>query len=81
VAIARALVQAPPVVLADEPTGNLDERTGLEIVRLLDEMTRQAGGTLLMVTHSHHIAALADEVLTIHERRLATEEKADSRRQ
>lgn len=70
VAIARALLQNPRLVLADEPTGNLDERTGLEIMRLLDEVTRQAGKTLIMVTHSHQIAALADEVLTIHDRQL-----------
>lgn len=73
VAIARALLQNPRVVLADEPTGNLDEKTGLTIMRLLDEMTRQQGRTLIMVTHSHQIAALADTVLTIHERQLVKE--------
>jgi putative ABC transport system ATP-binding protein len=70
VALARALLQNPRVVLADEPTGNLDEKTGLEIMRLLDEMTRQQGRTLIMVTHSHQIAALADTVLTIHAKKL-----------
>jgi putative ABC transport system ATP-binding protein len=73
VAIARALLQNPRVVLADEPTGNLDEKTGFAIMRLLDEMTRQQGRTLIMVTHSHQIAALADTVLTIHERKLVVE--------
>ncbi len=73
VAIARALLQNPRVVLADEPTGNLDEKTGLEIMSLLDEMTRRAGRTLVMVTHSHQIAALADTVLTIQDRQLVVD--------
>jgi putative ABC transport system ATP-binding protein len=73
VALCRALVQSPRLILADEPTGNLDEKTGLEIMHLLDEMTRQAGRTLIMVTHSHQIAALADQVLTIHNRQLIAE--------
>jgi len=67
VAIARAVLLDPPLILADEPTGNLDERTGAEVMTLLDEFTRQAGKTLIMVTHSHHIAALADAVYTIRE--------------
>ncbi|MEK9162759.1 MAG: ABC transporter ATP-binding protein [Chloroflexota bacterium] len=65
VAIARALIQNPRLVLADEPTGNLDDATGNAVIKLLDEMTRQAGKTLIMVTHSYRIAALADHVLTI----------------
>jgi putative ABC transport system ATP-binding protein len=66
VAIARALAQNPRLVLADEPTGNLDDKTGDAIMALLDSMTRQAGKTLIMVTHSRHIAALADDVFEMH---------------
>jgi putative ABC transport system ATP-binding protein len=73
VAIARALLQHPRLVLADEPTGNLDAKTGDEIMQLLDEMTRRAGKTLLMVTHSHQIAARADRVLTIQNGQLIEE--------
>ena len=73
VAIARALLRNPALVLADEPTGNLDERTGAEVMQLLDEMTRKAGRALIMVTHSHHIAALADTVVTIRAGRLEIE--------
>ncbi|HYF62250.1 MAG TPA: ABC transporter ATP-binding protein [Herpetosiphonaceae bacterium] len=67
VAIARALAHDPPLVLADEPTGNLDAHTGEQVLRLLDEMIRQAGKTLLMVTHSTEIAARADRVLHLEE--------------
>ena len=73
VALARALLQNPRLVLADEPTGNLDAKTGDEVMSLLDEMTRQAGKTLLMVTHSRQIASLADRVMTIQNGALATE--------
>ncbi|HRE25638.1 MAG TPA: ABC transporter ATP-binding protein [Anaerolineales bacterium] len=73
VAIARALLRRPALVLADEPTGNLDERTGADVMRLLDEMTRQAGRALIMVTHSHQIAALADTVVTIRQGQLEIE--------
>jgi putative ABC transport system ATP-binding protein len=65
VAIARALVRNPRLVLADEPTGNLDDATGGTVMALLSEMTHQAGKSLIMVTHSRKMAALADKVLTI----------------
>jgi putative ABC transport system ATP-binding protein len=67
VAIARALVQDPRIVLADEPTGNLDDATGEAVLALLDRVTRQAGRTLLLVTHSPHVAARADRIYTIEE--------------
>jgi putative ABC transport system ATP-binding protein len=65
VAIARALVQDPRLLLADEPTGNLDDATGRSVMALLDRMTRGAGRTLLLVTHSPQVAAAADRVLAI----------------
>jgi putative ABC transport system ATP-binding protein len=67
VAIARALVQDPRIVLADEPTGNLDDATGEAVMGLLERVTRRAGRTLLLVTHSSHVAARADRVFTIEE--------------
>lgn len=60
VAIARALVHDPLLVLADEPTGNLDETTGRQIMSLLDRLTRLAGKNLVLVTHSREVASLAD---------------------
>ena len=73
VAIARALVRDPRLVLADEPTGNLDDATGVAVMDLLDAMTRQAGKTLLLVTHSREVAALADRVFTIEDGHLVVQ--------
>lgn len=70
VAIARALAHEPAVVLADEPTGNLDEDTGRQILELLLELTRDAGKTLIMATHNPEIVPLADRVCRIHEGKL-----------
>ncbi len=66
VAIARALVHDPLVVLADEPTGNLDEETGEQVLDLLDKLTRQAGKNLIMVTHSKENAIYADRLFELH---------------
>jgi putative ABC transport system ATP-binding protein len=63
VAIARALVHNPLLILADEPTGNLDDETGETVLRLLLELTRDAGKTLLMATHAPEVARQADRVL------------------
>lgn len=70
VAIARALLQEPKLVLADEPTGNLDEDTGKAVLELLLELTRDAGKTLVMATHNPEIVPLADRVCRIHEGQL-----------
>ena len=70
VAIARALVHEPKLLLADEPTGNLDADTGQQILRLLLELTREAGKTLIMATHNPEIMPFADRVGRIHEGRL-----------
>jgi putative ABC transport system ATP-binding protein len=70
VAIARALVHDPLLVLADEPTGNLDEETGRQVLALLDRLTRQDGKNLLLVTHSNDAAAYADRILTLRDGKL-----------
>ena len=71
VAIARALVCEPRLLLADEPTGNLDSRTSDEILALLNEMHRTRGLTMVIVTHNHQLAASLDRVLRIEDGRLA----------
>jgi putative ABC transport system ATP-binding protein len=70
VAIARALIHDPKVVLADEPTGNLDKTTGLEILSLLDAQVRDRGKTMIMATHSHEVIGMADRVITFNKGQL-----------
>lgn len=70
VAIARALVHDPPLVLADEPTGNLDTVTGRQVLDLLLRLVRARGGMLLIVTHAREVAAAADRVVALAEGRL-----------
>jgi putative ABC transport system ATP-binding protein len=67
IAIARSLAHDPPLLLADEPTGNLDADTGEQIVDLLFGAVREHGKTLLMVTHSHELARRADRALTLRD--------------
>ncbi len=71
VAVARALAHDPLLVLADEPTGNLDLENGLAVLALLDRLTREAGKTLVMATHSPEVVGLADRVFRIEDCRLA----------
>jgi len=72
VAIARALINEPSIILADEPTGNLDTRSGQEIMRLLDELHRQ-GATIVMVTHELDIAENAQRVIYLQDGRIISD--------
>ncbi|MDO9107714.1 MAG: ABC transporter ATP-binding protein [Actinomycetota bacterium] len=72
VAIARALVNDPALILADEPTGNLDSRTGLEILDLIDELNAQ-GRTIVLVTHDAELASRADRVIRLRDGLVETE--------
>ncbi|MCC6669591.1 MAG: ABC transporter ATP-binding protein [Planctomycetes bacterium] len=72
-ALARALVHEPELVLADEPTGNLDEHTGADVLRLLQRLVRARGRTLLLVTHSREPLAMADRIHRLHEGVLVAE--------
>lgn len=81
VAIARALVHQPLLILADEPTGNLDEDTGKIVLNLLLELTRDAGKTLIMATHSAEIVPFADVVYHISEGKLVNDTEITKQRQ
>jgi putative ABC transport system ATP-binding protein len=65
VAIARALIDSPKIVLADEPTGNLDSKTGKSILKLLESLNRSENVTILLVTHDMEIAKFAERKITL----------------
>ncbi len=73
VAIARAVVASPKLILADEPTGNLDSKNGLEVMKLLSELNRE-GTTIVMVTHSEHDAGFAHRIVNLFDGKIITEE-------
>jgi putative ABC transport system ATP-binding protein len=73
VAIARALVTDPPLLLADEPTGNLDTRTSLELLALLQRLNRERAITIILVTHERDIAACASRVITMRDGRIVSD--------
>jgi len=73
VAIARSLVTKPVLLLADEPTGNLDSRTGVEIMALLQQLNEQTGLSIILVTHEPDIAAHTGRIVTFHDGRIASD--------
>ena len=75
VSIGRALMNAPSVVLADEPTGNLDSRNSQEIVELLKQSNRKYGQTLVIITHDENIALQADRVIAIEDGKIVRDER------
>ena len=77
VAIARALIHNPQIILADEPTGNLDFETGKSIVQLLDNLVRKQGKTMIMATHSKDVIGLADYIINVRDGKLEVEAGGD----
>jgi putative ABC transport system ATP-binding protein len=74
VAVARAICRRPPLLLADEPTGNLDSATGSQIIELLLALQRSLGSTLVLVTHDPALAARADRVVTLKDGAILSDE-------
>ncbi|MGD0098323.1 MAG: ABC transporter ATP-binding protein [Terracidiphilus sp.] len=75
VAIARALIFRPPLLLGDEPTGNLDSTTGEEILCLLDLLQKEYGSTFLIVTHNAQAASYCNRIITLHDGRILRDEQ------
>jgi putative ABC transport system ATP-binding protein len=80
VAIARALVNQPKLILADEPTGNLDSRTSVEIMEILQRLNRERRITIVLITHEHDIAEYATRVVTVRDGRVVTDSPVTKRR-
>ena len=79
VAIARALVNNPSMLLADEPTGNLDTRTSLDVMSVFQRLNREAGITIVLVTHEPDIAAFATRVVTMRDGRIVSDRPVEQR--
>ena len=75
IAIARALANRPSILFADEPTGNLDGKSGREVLSLLKYVSKQLGVTLILVTHDLHVAEQAERILTIEDGRIVKDTK------
>jgi putative ABC transport system ATP-binding protein len=79
VAVARAMARRPPLLLADEPTGNLDSSTGKQIIELLVDLNGNLSSTLVLVTHDTALAACADRVVTLRDGRVVSDESTSRR--
>ncbi len=80
VAIARALITSPSILLADEPTGNLDTRTSIEIMEIFQRLNRDRGLTVLVITHEHDIAEYASRIITCRDGQIVADHTVANRR-
>lgn len=80
VAIARALVLSPEIIFADEPTGNLDSKSGQAIMAILEELNRARGHTIVLITHETYTAEQAERIIHLHDGELVKDEKVRARR-
>lgn len=78
IAIARALANRPAILFADEPTGNLDLKSGREVMSLLKYVSKELGVTLILVTHDLHVAEQADRILTIEDGKIVKDTKSEN---
>jgi putative ABC transport system ATP-binding protein len=76
VAIARSLANEPALLLADEPTGNLDSKSGNDVLALFDQLHREHGMTMVVITHSAEVARRAERIISIRDGRIVGDERA-----
>lgn len=81
VAIARALMTEPPIILADEPTGNLDSRTSVEVMEIFQRLRQERGITVILITHDHDIAEYGSRVVSFKDGHVVSDSKNDSWRE
>ena len=79
VTIARSLINNPPIILADEPTGNLDSKNGIEIMKTFDGLVGE-GKTIVLITHDSKVAEHADRIISIRDGRIASDTKKSLQR-
>jgi putative ABC transport system ATP-binding protein len=80
VAVARSLVNKPALILADEPTGNLDSRTSIEVMEIFQRLNRELGITLVLVTHEPDIAEYADRVIVFKDGKIKSDHQVEKKR-
>jgi len=80
VAIARALVNNPEVIFADEPTGNLDSKSGQAIIEIIQKLNEEMGHTIILITHETYTAEYAERIIRLHDGQIVSDEKVTNRR-
>jgi putative ABC transport system ATP-binding protein len=80
VAIARALVNNPEVIFADEPTGNLDSKSGQAVIEIIQKLNRELGHTVILITHETYTAEYAERIIRLYDGRVESDKKVDNRR-
>lgn len=80
VAIARALVNNPEVIFADEPTGNLDSKSGQAVIEIIQKLNRELGHTVILITHETYTAEYAERIIRLHDGQVESDKRVDNRR-
>ena len=80
VAIARALVNNPEVIFADEPTGNLDSKSGQQVIEIIQKLNKEKGHTVILITHETYTAEYAERIIRLHDGEIESDKKVENRR-
>jgi len=80
VAIARALVNGPEVIFADEPTGNLDSKSGQSVIEIIQKLNKELGHTVILITHETYTAEYAERIIRLHDGEIESDKQVENRR-